>query len=527
MNTKREIPDARRAPHGFPRRRLLVLAIALTLLALSAGTVSAFHEGGLVELNSHMFTWVDPDSGGVVEAVEEVFEGCEGVDEAGTPFFNPHDMTFRYTINNVSYDPIPGITNGFSGYQMLFPGPVPELYNQQSPVVGGPWEQNAYSGNSPPFGAEWDAPLPGVGIMPGETGVFSFCTFERVDVVVQEPDAGWVHTWGIPVPEPIVDSDGTGSALAGDPSTVEVQVLDTLSTWPTGGWNQGLDMFDTNADGLWDGGDDLHVEDPATHPGAIRNGVHDDFLDPLVLDLDNSLDPTPGLEPVDCDLESGTFCPVGFPWGLAFFDANINGYWDDGEDIVLDLDGNGIFGYVENAQDEIFNVTNSVPGELYFALDLDACSADHEICKKIKYLDENGDGIIEVGEPISFLEVIQVHNPSPDEWASVVVKDRWGAEIDVTSATPSQGTATLTTKGKSEKEFLHWDVGLLPPGGTANLVLDTMNDINPGGHQQYTSEGLHDYNSGAVLKFQVQPEGAKKPHQMSFDTGSVTLMVEP
>jgi hypothetical protein len=498
------------------------------MLALPAGPAGAFHEGGLVELNSHTFTWVDPDSGGVIEVVEEVFEGCEGVDPAGVPFFIPHDMTFQYVVANQSYDPIPGITNGFSGFQILFPGPVPELYNQQSPAVGGLWQQNAFSGQFPPFGVEWDAPLPGLGIMPGEIGIFSYCTFERVDVVVEAPDAGWFHTWGLALPEPIIDADGSASRFDGVPGSVEVTIGDLLNTWPTGFWNQGLDMFDTDGSGNWTFGDDLHVEDPATHPGAIRDGTHDDFLDPLVLDLDDNLDTTPGNEPVSCDLETGTFCPPGFPWNLAFFDSLIpNGFWDDGEDIVLDLNGNLIFGEIANTQTFITNVPNSVPGELLFVLDLDACSSGHEVCKKVKYLDEDRDGVIEVGEPVQFLEVIQVHNPSPYAWWSITVEDRWGAEIDVTSAVPSQGTATLTTKGKSAKEFLEWDVGLVPPGGTANLVLMTETDLNPAGHQEYTEAGYYEYNSGAVLKFQVQPPGAMKPHQMSFETGSVMLTVLP
>ena len=511
------------------KRSVFPILIAVSLVALGlAAPAAAFHEGGLVELSSHSFTWVDPESQGVVEVVEEVFEGCEGVDPAGVPFFHPHDMTFQYVVANISYDPIPGVTNGFSGFQILFPGPVPELYNQQSPAVGGPWHQNAFSGQFPPWGAEWDAPLPGLGIMPGEIGIFSYCTFERVDVIVEAPDAGWVHTWGWPNPEPIIDADGSLSRFDGVPGSVDVALLDPLTTWPTGFWIEGLDMFDTDGSGNWTPGDDLHVEDPTTHPGAIRNGFHDDFLDPLVLDWDDSLDTTPGSEPVSCDLETGSFCAPGFPWSLAFYDSLIpNGFWDDGEDIVLDLNGDQIFGTVDNVQTFIFNVPNSVPGELLFVLDLDACSFGHEVCKKVKYLDEDRDGVIEVGEPIWFMEVIQVHNPSPYPWEDVTVKDRWGAEIDVTSASPSHGTVTLTTQGKSAKEFLEWDIGTIPPGGTANLVLLTMTDLNPAGHQEYTSPGDYEYNSGAVLKFQVRPAGAKKPHQESFDTGSVILTVVP
>lgn len=510
---------------GSARRAIVVVAV-LTLLALPAASASAFHDGGPVELNSHEFTWVDPVSGGIVEVEETVFEGCLEVYDTGGSAFHPHDMAFQYTVHNVSFDPTPGITNGFSGFQIRFPQAVPELYNQQSPDVGGPWHQNSYSGLFPPFGAEWDVNLAGYGIMPGETGVFSYCTFERLDVIVEAPDAGWFHTWGIPVPEPIVDADGTQSRFADSGSGfVDVAVLDSLNVWPTGRSDEGLDMFDTDGSGDYTAGDDFHVEDPATHPGAIRDGWHDDFLDPLVLDVDNSLDSTPGAERVSCDLETGTFCAAGFPWDLAWFDSNPDGFWNDGEDIVLDLNGDGIFGSVSNSQSHITYVTNSVPGELLYALDLNACSYDHEVCKKVKYLDHDRDGIIEVGEPVMFLEIIQVHNPTAYPWTDVTVKDRWGAEIDVTSAEASQGIATLTTKGNSAKEFLEWDIGTIPPGGTASLVLMTMTDLNPAGHQSYTSPGDYEYNSGAVLKVMVQPAHAKKPHQESFNTGSVWVTV--
>jgi hypothetical protein len=101
----------------------------------------------------------------------------------------------------------------------------------------------------------------------------------------------------------------------------------------------------------------------------------------------------------------------------------------------------------------------------------------------MKYLAEDGDGVIEVGELVDFLKVIQVHNPSGSNWVDTTVEDRGGAEIDVTSANASHGTAILNTKGKSEKEFLEWVIGSLGPGQTANLVLQTMTDLNPVGKQ--------------------------------------------
>ena len=149
----------------------------------------------------------------------------------------------------------------------------------------------------------------------------------------------------------IIDADGTVTRFSGSgmPAYVEVAAGDPLVSFPTGIWDEGLDWFDTDGTCTWTFGDDLHVEDPDRHPGAIRDGWHDDFLDPLVLDWDNSLNLPPSGFPsgerVDVDLETGsTFTGCAGPDPLVkFFDTNGNGYWDDGEDIVLDLNGNGVF----------------------------------------------------------------------------------------------------------------------------------------------------------------------------------------
>jgi hypothetical protein len=371
-------------------KRSSTVAVLALLMAGLPGVTSGFQDGGLVQLAAHQFSWTDPASGGTISLVEEVFEGCQGIDPAtGEPFFNPHDMTFQYAVVNQTYDPLPGLTNGFSGFQIIFNQAIPELYNQQSPAVGGPWVQNAFSGQSPPFGVEWDVPFgpPNPGIMPGQLGVFSFCTAEREDVIVNSPPQnplgqgpnGWAHTW---------------------------------------------------------------------------------------------------------------------------------------------LGGQAL----------IFNGPNSIPGDLWVFLAEECDSDAHIVCKKVKYLDEDRDGVIEVGEPVKFLEVIQVHNPSPFDWTMTTVEDRWGAEIDAEirplfDNPPAPTTAALTTKGKSAKEFLFWDIGTVGPGETVNLVMDAFTDLNPLGHQEYTSPGVYEFNSGVVLKFDVQPPGAKKPQQRSFETGSVFVTV--
>ncbi len=144
----------------------------------------------------------------------------------------------------------------------------------------------------------------------------------------------------------IIDADGTATPGRGLPGAIDAGLIvgATLTSWPTGFYVEGLDWFDNDASCTWTLGDDLHVEGQA-HPTALRDAFHDAnpaFTDPVVLDLDGSFFDR---QPVDVDLETGstfTGCSGVDPM-LMFFDANGNLYWDDGEDIVLDTDGNGLF----------------------------------------------------------------------------------------------------------------------------------------------------------------------------------------
>ena len=114
-----------------------------------------------------------------------------------------------------------------------------------------------------------------------------------------------------------------------------------LPTEPT---PEGIDSMKTGA-GWVIGTSDLHSEDPAACPGAIRNAVHDLGSDCKILDLNNDL---VDLEPVDCDFEfaiSFGGCPAfAGPNSVHWIESIVlDGGWNSGEDIILDVDGNGFF----------------------------------------------------------------------------------------------------------------------------------------------------------------------------------------
>ena len=141
----------------------------------------------------------------------------------------------------------------------------------------------------------------------------------------------------------IIDADGVASSGDGIPAAVDVAVGNALHSFPvTVSNNSGLDMFDNDANGAWTfgpAGDDLMTEGTAFCPGGLRNAQYDDGFDCVVLDYDTSL---VNGQPVNCDLEfliAFTACPAN----VTFHDMDLDGAWDTGEDIVLDVNANGIY----------------------------------------------------------------------------------------------------------------------------------------------------------------------------------------
>lgn len=133
-----------------------------------------------------------------------------------------------------------------------------------------------------------------------------------------------------------IDGDGIASP---QPGGFEVQVGDPLKPFPDNLTTlTGLDLFDRAPLGTLTQDDDLHAEDPALCPGAIRNAVHDLGEDCKVLDVNGDLSDG---EFVTADCEFGG-CS-GAPYFLKYHDADGDGDWDQGEDLVADNNNNGIF----------------------------------------------------------------------------------------------------------------------------------------------------------------------------------------
>src|SRR5262249_27357027 len=102
---------------------------------------------------------------------------------------NSNLYLWQYTVTNNSYDPVPGVTNGFAGFALVLPKLVPDIGN-----VTGPANWDHSTGVDIPNGVEWDRDDDNGGIMPHQAGVFSFTTLPRPWTTGD----GLFHTW-IPV----------------------------------------------------------------------------------------------------------------------------------------------------------------------------------------------------------------------------------------------------------------------------------------------------------------------------------------
>ncbi len=146
----------------------LVGAFILGGLAFSAQAASIFS-------GTHFYGFGgDPNA---IEIQVDVFDNFLGD-------FNKY--LWQYTVTNNSYDPNPGVSNGFSGFETALPAGVPDLADLFAPNAN--WVFDCCSGQP----VEWDIRNnAGLGVMPGETGIFGFTSLPRE--ITQS--TGWFHTW--------------------------------------------------------------------------------------------------------------------------------------------------------------------------------------------------------------------------------------------------------------------------------------------------------------------------------------------
>lgn len=132
---------------------------------------------------------------------------------------------------------------------------------------------------------------------------------------------------------------------------------------------------------------------------------------------------------------------------------------------------------------------------------------------------------VPVGTDVHWFLLIEVENIAGDAIGTmeeVVVSDRFGGDLELDDYDTGNGTVTIRETGCTKKVHLTWsEIADLGQGDTVQLSLEVSTDVNPGsnknkdgkgrrnGHQEYTEEGEHYLNSGAVLKFVDAETGIK------------------
>ena len=154
------------------RRMALQLGVALGIV-VAIGINSA--HATLILSNSHSYAFgVDPSAVAIDVEVHDNYLGD----------FSKY--LWEYTVTNNSFDPVPGSSNGFAGFELALPAFVLDIGDIFAPSAA--WVIDCCSG----LPVEWDIRnSSGLGIMPGEAGVFGFTTLPRFITV----STGWFHTW--------------------------------------------------------------------------------------------------------------------------------------------------------------------------------------------------------------------------------------------------------------------------------------------------------------------------------------------
>ena len=133
--------------------------------------------------------------------------------------------------------------------------------------------------------------------------------------------------------------------------------------------------------------------------------------------------------------------------------------------------------------------------------------------------------IVPMATEITFTMEITVVNGSIVELGNVEVKDPLPAELELVVYPPEEGCVNnveVSTKGKSEKVFIEWDLGYVTDSSPCTLEIEAQTDLNPADHQEYTSTGTYELNGGAALSFCVTIAG----EDICLDMNSGALWIE-
>ena len=135
--------------------------------------------------------------------------------------------------------------------------------------------------------------------------------------------------------------------------------------------------------------------------------------------------------------------------------------------------------------------------------------------------------------PVVVHEMNQNKGKGKKKRSSGAIQITWWVDYDETLddyPAPGDTTAFINEDGDLDDDDGNFKTpapgssGLLP-GDTATLVMYVCTGKNPAGHQEYTSPGCYNFNSGLTVKWLVgDPYTEMELHQMSFDGNPLAVL---
>lgn len=111
-----------------------------------------------------------------------------------------------------------------------------------------------------------------------------------------------------------------------------------------------------------------------------------------------------------------------------------------------------------------------------------------------------------------------VTNINDYEISDVIVKDNFGANLNVTLISSTKGDYYQYTNKPGNQYRFKWEIGNMAPLETVSLKLNISTGLNPAGKQEFTEPGLKVLNSGATVKW--KDNNGKKD---SAETGQIFI----
>jgi len=167
---------------------LIVISSTFIILSLLILNLSTFAAAKPKLIEQYSFTWTEPTTQGQIAITVKHLNGCTDN--------RPRDQTWQYTVHNINFKPPTTTGTSFGGVAWFGVQAAANLAVGEVHNVKGPGISSSVDGNWITFTHYVN------GILPGQTGTFSFCTKPRAAVVVTTTEIAGIGPAGYAASSP-------------------------------------------------------------------------------------------------------------------------------------------------------------------------------------------------------------------------------------------------------------------------------------------------------------------------------------